>query len=609
MQKNLQWILVVSLHVAYTLLPYRTRDGAARRHSLSLHQSRLLIIDPETIMDQEKINKLEYLVRERSDARYAAEYSKADALKIEIDAVELPDGLQVVIEDLPYHSGGGSTFRFSYRVDDIPLDGPGVLELAHTALGMSVSHADRNVVLPASNINEIGNQAKQILRRWLHADTYLRCVSERGDSCFSFERFCSLRQSSEIEIAAWSSVEEQLSGRKAADAAFWFALAGSADEELFRLLTHVCAKEVRRFGPRPSCQSKDLVAICDKLAAAGVKSSPELEEAMKACFDEKLGETETNDWIDPRKMLALHSESCTHMIWKFSSRQRKQKSFLSVAAKHWETQMGSNNQEHLTPVGIVTKRDWRSMYADATRPLVVDIGCGMGISMLGAATGSYDEDAQWCGCNFVGVDLSSLALRYACGVSTRWGLQDILQYVVDSAEKMLQDLQYYPGPIHTVLIQFPTPYRFVSADRAPDSGTHGNTQLPHSIEDGFMVTPALLGGILSLLADHRLNNECGKLVLQSNCEDVALWMFNTCCTLGFTSESAPECVSHPAGNVTQRTSRWIASGGARAVGSAWSSRPLLPRNAWTETEVTCEINKTPVHRCILRPGAMQMHSD
>lgn len=51
-------------------------------------------------------------------------------------------------------------------------------------------------------------------------------------------------------------------------------------------------------------------------------------------------------------------------------------------------------------------------------------------------------------CNFLGVDLSRLGIRYANGVCSRWGLGHHLTFVVDSAESCLSRIRdSYPGNV------------------------------------------------------------------------------------------------------------------------------------------------------------------
>ena len=56
--------------------------------------------------------------------------------------------------------------------------------------------------------------------------------------------------------------------------------------------------------------------------------------------------------------------------------------------------------------------------------------------------------------------------------------------------------------------------------------------------------------------------------------------------------------------IPQRTALYIAMGCERAEGDGWSQEPILPRKGSTETELACQMNETPVHRCIFIPSTV-----
>ncbi len=124
-----------------------------------------------------------------------------------------------------------------------------------------------------------------------------------------------------------------------------------------------------------------------------------------------------------------------------------------------------------------------------------------------------------------------------------------------------------------------------------------------------MVTENLLKIIRSSLHPTK-----GKLLLQSNCEDVAVWMRNLASKkVGFSiveddKDDLPSSSSASTElRIPQRTSEWIEMGGERAKGRGWYQREILHRKGATETEVSCAINSTPVHRCILKAGDVSEH--
>jgi SAM-dependent methyltransferase len=244
------------------------------------------------------------------------------------------------------------------------------------------------------------------------------------------------------------------------------------------------------------------------------------------------------------------------------------------------------------------------MFDDVTRPLILDLGCGFGISLIGLASLEQTADQSsfdWSACNFIGVDLSSLSVQYAKSIARRWNLGGRLAFVVGSSDRLLEQVKTYPGSVRRLLIQFPTPFRLppsVNGSVTEPSYNGGNSQLPKSVSDGFMVTPHLLRQAFQVL-----RCSSGELLLQSNCEDVAIWMRRVACReAGFVVRDVGCCVDTSiTGRPTKRTLDWVAMGGERAIGAGWCSQPILPPIGRTETEIACMLNDTPVHRCLLCP--------
>jgi len=452
----------------------------------------------------------------------------------------------------------------------------------------------------------------------------------------------------------------------------------------------VCTKELQRFRHRKSCRVQDVWALVDRLAAAGIRHNNPFEEAVCTALQAKrifvvdtAMSTESSLLSPPLPppVLDLFATRSALLLWEFSTRQRKQRSFWNQAAQHWESSSSLSSSSLPSPQSLFAKQqksdpfetvgagagndddeshctaelllqqlttsssqerslflDWKEYFADPHRPLVIDIGCGMGVSLLGLACLAVEKDnsssilsrpAWYADCNFLGVDLNRIAMGYAVGIAQRWNMQHRLAFVVSSAEDILRQVQAsYPGRVCKVLIQFPTPYRLRRPDENDDDdgAAHrkGNLQLPKSVTDGFMVTPGLLQQINVVLTKDQ-NDSCqddaatspmitppGELWIQSNCEDVAVWMRNTACQeAGFAYVPANR-TEHDKNTddlvkkittlaPTQRTLNWIAMGGECAQGPGWIASPLLPRRAMTETEVACRIKGTPVHRCIVVP--------
>jgi hypothetical protein len=660
--------------------------------SPSLEEPLLFVeLDPRRVLATESMETIQQLVEERKQARWLGDYPLADQLKEQLLALELPEGVVLSLFDVPRSMGGGSVWKLHYRFSNNNNNNninvtqktspeqeqdskPNVLHLAHAALGLAVSASNQSRGTSQSEkqkqlqIQSLVQQAKLALLQWktVH-DLIMQASVQQGDTShkpkddpssihpqghfpYHGDDSGGNHGTSSIHHSTfgWYVVETTLRGRIAADAVYWFALAGVADDNLFDLLAQVCIKELRRFGSKPTCRAKDICQIMDRFAAAGLRPTPsssssltaiQLETVARECLHTKKDEDYSHLWTHD-SLLDLHSDRCLLMQWKFSSGLKKQQSFLQPAQKHWKTRPClDKSPRSIETVDLPTrvvenpqtaiKRGnssvpWNDRFQDPTRPLVIDIGCGMGISLLGLVSrnhvaiqnsnfrdrGTIGRDSRTSlpnnliphhECNFLGIDLSGLGIGYAQGITDRWGLTDRLQWEVDSAETVLEQvLESYPGPVILAMIQFPTPYRINTTING------GNSQLPKSALEGFMVSPNLLELIQQVLSKPcpDRNHAPGKLVLQSNCEDVALWMMDTATrkcgfralTMEHPVEKALDSVDAP-----QRTLTWIEMGGARAVGRTWSAVPILPRIGSTETEVACRLNRTPIHRCLLTP--------
>lgn len=583
------------------LAPLPNRINRIRPRAFASSILKKYAVDLEHL-GEEEANKLQQLVEERSQARWEGKFAHADLLREQIQNMELPKNVEVVVSDIPRKEGGGSTWKLVRRREaQPPMEGETVLQLAHAALGLAVESSVKANIGRAHTAIGKAQDAK---------------VDEKGSNDLE-----SIIMQAKMRLHSTNWTDTELAGRKSADAAFWFALAGVSDTEIFLPLVDVASRELCRFGSRSSCRTKDILQMTEHFSAAGVENASDLEEVARTSLSAK---GELSSCASNETLLNFHSDRSQLLIWKFSTKQKKQRAFLESALKHWQRQNDKAKQE-LNDVAIPsTSRaaeyqkkcySWDRMFKDPTRPLVVDLGSGMGVSLLGLARGESQASADvllgtnstlsWKDCNFVGVDLGGLGIGYARGLASRWGIDDHLQFVMDSAESFMEDVhESYPGPVIACLIQFPTPYQLRQSDA--ECATSGNSQLPRSARDGFMVTEELLK-----LVYQSLSGANGRLLLQSNCEDVAVYMRDIASNhVGFCVESTDQDVllsqskSFPSMSkpqrVPQRTADWIAMGGERAEGHGWSKAPILHRDGATETEIACALNGTPVHRCVLQ---------
>ena len=653
--------------------------------------------DDNTIMSllgKEKWEEIQQLIDQRSKARWVGDYTLADIIRDQIQNLTIqPDNYEISIQDIPRKDGGGSSWTIEPTQPSSQhpptIDGPTVLQLAHTALGLAIESSiqynlRRAAAATSASSSSLGREQKE--QRYYgddsfyqqQLDTIVQQVKDR------------IRNNPATFSSSSSSSYNELAGRKAADAAFWFAIAGVADQELFSILIQRTIQELKRFGERSSCRPKDIYQIMERFAASGCSTSHiadtddddsdtvtfqnrciELEETAGRLLKYKetkntnlqqqqdtTKDNDEDDNDDTSGLLDLHSDRSLLLLWKFSTKQKKQKAFLQSAHKHWEReqqkqnhlqqqqsqdsnkenlntknnalpqQLSNDNETRIVEESSPEQYDWNNVFKDPSRPLVIDIGCGMGVSLLGLAKASVlqqekgtahepssdvlllDKGIQWSDCNFAGVDLGRLGIGYANGVAQRIGLNDRLHFFVDSAEDFLNAVQTYDGPIVLSLVQFPTPFRLKKDTTANNTG---NKQLPDSAEDGnFMVSKNLLQAIQKVLSSSK-QQPLGQLLIQSNCEDVAVWMRNMAChrcefdyvtlphDLLLQLEQATKATTTGKARQPQRTRDWIEMGGERASGSGWLRHAILPRSASTETEVACTLNGTPVHRCLLKP--------
>lgn len=596
-------------------LPARLHAATSFSIATSISKSTLSVDD---------LNRVNDLVSKRAEARDENNYPVADALREDIEALTriiLPPGNKVEIKDNPRKHGGGShwniipdTKKTIEYVDNAALLKQGddtclsVLQLSHSALGLATLAAEHNRPLDCKELNLI---VKQALVRMQNTGAM------------------------------------ELRGRKAADASFYFALAGVSEvttpnmaSQLFGSLAQIVMEELRRFGKRPSCRAKDIMHIVERLTASGITGSAleQLSQVAADCLETKdfKGRNTTTD-NDILHMLRsnsfdLHSDRPLLWIWRFSIRQKKQRSFMKNAAKQYERTAISSQQSSAKKESIECREEtnatsgtkWKDRFDDPGRPLIIDIGCGMGVSAHGLATLGDNQEGtnndlgiDWERYNYIGVDLSRLAIGYANGVASRTGVRGTLQYIVASAEDFLQSIGEMDN-VRLIMIQFPTPFKLQASDsetsvveNCDTEEIAGNSQLPKHPYSGFMVTKDLLVSARKTMQKH----PDASLLLQSNVEDVAVYMRNIATEeAGLEAVPVSSCVVSLDGDMSnnripQRSVEYAAMGGERATGEGWSAEAFLPRRGATETEVACHLERTPVHRCMLVPSTFEAFYD
>ena len=347
-----------------------------------------------------------------------------------------------------------------------------------------------------------------------------------------------------------SSSQREMQGRKYADAAFSFALAGVKNTTLFDLLTTGATNELLRYGHRTSCRTIDILHVVEKLAAAGINDQKcylVAADLLKQKSKEKDGQPlETSISLLSSGNYSLFADRPLLWLWRYAS--NTQKHGLQFDTKANSTVLKSTSftttqkvQDHVVQL--------LPIFHDHTLPLIVDIGCGYGVSLLGM--GYHQQQTSKNQYNYLGCDMSPTSIGYAQSIATRWKIDDTTQFVVMDAVGMLHELTKYPGPIHGIHVNFPTPYKFeaLTSDIDDDRSAVGNAQLPKEMST-FMFTPKVVELCRLLLHRRHIQptrmydarddektmgietdgienvdeHEHNYLLLQSNVEDVCVTM-------------------------------------------------------------------------------------
>jgi len=424
-------------------LPCTDSDAESLKTTACYDESVLRLLDEDTT------KLIDRMVLERSTARWQGNYTIADDLKTKIiNFPGIPAGYEIVLQDIPRGSGGGSVWKLLHTresYDEKMISGPSILHLARAAMGLAVE----------------SNNQTQSLERQQYQQEALNTLVGKAKSRLEI-LLAEIQAMDEIDSIFQVStkntiVQSELGGRMASDAALWFALAGSRDRDLFVWLADIASWELQRFGERPSFRKKYALQIIERFAAAGLRKHDKLERIARTCLMGKeeapRGDNETSTeninvcvdgGSDTLNYFDLHSDRSLLLIWKFATRQRKQRAFLRSSKTSWEQynerEFDVDNNQRINQkrnqdskssnnpkLETTSSSDyWDDVFRDASRPLVVDIGCGMGVSLLGLATTTdqhpcskessrllLGDSLAWSDCNFVGVDLGSLGIEYA----------------------------------------------------------------------------------------------------------------------------------------------------------------------------------------------------
>eukprot|EP00931_Biecheleriopsis_adriatica_P101993 TRINITY_DN77031_c0_g1_i1.p1 TRINITY_DN77031_c0_g1~~TRINITY_DN77031_c0_g1_i1.p1 ORF type:complete len:605 (+),score=120.80 TRINITY_DN77031_c0_g1_i1:260-2074(+) len=386
------------------------------------------------------------------------------------------------------------------------------------------------------------------------------------------------------ERLASPGAEGALRGRQAADLALSLALAGCDDCKLFAELALKAKTELERTAHRAPVLT--VAQIAERCAAAGFRQDdfPDLFEAARGALQKLRFSPSSPTMCDlTAGNFSLHSQR--PLLWLFRHALQQGRRCLPPA------------DASLQASAAVASLNCRGEQA----PLIVDLGCGFGVSSLGLASG---------GQSVLAVDASAHCIGYAQALAKRWKIPpELLQLRHCSAQQALETVaREYHGPVEWILINFPTPFAEVKEfehfrDRE-DCQRSGNSQLPLSVQSAdFMGNAALLKAAHACLVARG-----GALLVQSNVEDLAVMLRSMAEEDGWEAvvdgSFGPEVESVDASEqpwVSRRLLRHKRRGGLRAQGPGWLSSSPLPRLASTETEAYYMGEDLPIHRIALRP--------
>jgi SAM-dependent methyltransferase len=418
-------------------------------------------------------NVIEGLIEQRAQYRRTREFEKADEIKQKLE------NSGIMLSDIPYKLGGGSTWCRNIP----PPNKVGLYELSKEAYLINNHTLDR-----VTKIVEISKKYLSDLSLW--------------------------RQKAET-----FNHDHEMTGRKYADIAFNFAMAGVDDGDLFRLLVEGHTSEISRFGHRKSCGVMDLVQMTEKLACAGVldQSMYKLVATLVRGKDDfsmcgSLAALESGRY-------SLLSDHPLRILWRFAAKQSKygrQRAIPSSDKPQSSSAVDPGSDDDVDDLeddeggaesggggaaeaspdagGDFLSLSLADMFHDPSLPLVLDLGCGYGVAQLGLCVGSLipdgsefpgqffsyiardyvDEaaakrqrvgfDAARRGLNFLGCDMSTRAVAYASGVSRRWGLGGRCVFLRGDVVEFMKWLHCelnkgaYSGAIGWISVNFPTPY-------------------------------------------------------------------------------------------------------------------------------------------------------
>ena len=265
-------------------------------------------------------------------------------------------------------------------------------------------------------------------------------------------------QIAELAETARRAVDDDamLVGRRAADAAFYFHRAGVSEEELFRSLErrfvaetwsagglYVSGDDIYPDDSRDACldhgaddgcgPARVVLNAYERLAAAGCVCE-ETTAAAATAAGRLLPEDAPPRLVSYIERLGGDDARPQLWLWRHENRGRQRR---------------RDFRDGSAPAMPPAPPSLRDLFADYTRPLRLDLGCGLGAAARGWAS---DETR-----NVLGVDASRSLVQACAARAARDKCGANLAYAAADARSILAAAAKYPGPLEAISVQHPTP--------------------------------------------------------------------------------------------------------------------------------------------------------
>jgi hypothetical protein len=125
---------------------------------------------------------------------------------------------------------------------------------------------------------------------------------------------------------------------------------------------------------------------------------------------------------------------------------------------------GVRVRQHVNPLSsrysaVAPCPAWATLFEDATRPLVLDLGCGSGRFLLALADKDATDAAPAPARNYLGIEIREPLVGRAQSWAEKKGMDKRVRYEATNANVNAPAwLEAYPGPLQLVSILHPDPH-------------------------------------------------------------------------------------------------------------------------------------------------------